>query len=178
MKITIIRHGKVNMQWKKWCTSKQFDIECENYDSASIYPVSEDMAGNVSEDIYISTLKRSRETATQLFGEKEFLETGLLNEVPLKSCFHCKVKLPLWVWNVGGRMQWLFQRKRQVEKREETQKRADALIEKLVQRNRDCILVSHGFFMRTLLKELKKYGFAVDKEKLGFANLERVVAEK
>ena len=66
------------------------------------------------------------------------------------------MKLPLWVWNVGGRMQWLFQRKRQVEKREETQKRADALIEKLVQRNRDCILVSHGFFMRTLLKELKK----------------------
>lgn len=178
MKITIIRHGKVNMQWKKWCTSKQFDIECENYDSASIYPVNEDMAGNVSEDIYISTLKRSRETATQLFGEKEFLETGLLNEVPLKSCFHCKVKLPLWVWNVGGRMQWLFQRKRQVEKREETQKRADALIEKLVQMNRDCILVSHGFFMRTLLKELKKHGFAVDKEKLGFANLERVVAEK
>ncbi len=27
MKITIIRHGKVDMKWKKWCTSKQFETE-------------------------------------------------------------------------------------------------------------------------------------------------------
>lgn len=75
-------------------------------------------------------------------------------------------------------MQWMFQKKRQLEIREETEQRADALIEKLMERDRDCILVSHGFFMRTLQKELQKYGFRMDKKKLGFSNLERVIAEK
>lgn len=178
MKITIIRHGKVNMQWKKWYTSQQFDMDCENYDVSSIHPIEEKIERDVPVDIYISTLKRSRETAIQLFGEKEFTETELLNEVPLKSCFDCKIRLPLWIWNVGGRMQWLFQKKRQLEKRGETEQRADALIEKLLEKDRDCILISHGFFMRTLQKELNKYGFQIAKKKFGFANLERVTAEK
>lgn len=178
MKITIIRHGKVNMRWKKWCTSEEFDEDCARYDSSPLHFIDEKIEQDVADDIYISTLKRTRETATYLFGKREFVETELLNEVPLKSCFDCKIPLPLWVWNVGGRIQWMFQKKRQLETREETEKRADALIEKLLERDRDCILVSHGFFMRTLQKELQKYGFGIDKKKLGFANLERVIAEK
>lgn len=178
MKITIIRHGKVSMKWKKWSTSEEFDIDCKNYDISPICSIDEKIEQDVSGDIYISTLKRSRETAAQLLGKKEFMETELLNEVPLKSCFNCKIRLPLWIWNVGGRMQWLFQKKRQLEKREETKKRADMLIEKLLEKDRDCILISHGFFMQTLQKELKRYGFRIDKNKLGFANLERVTAER
>lgn len=177
MKITMIRHGKVNMNWKKWCTSEEFDRDCEKYDNAPIHCIEESMQQDVVEDIYISTLTRTRETATQLFGEQEFLTTELLNEVPLKSFFSCKIPVPLWIWNVGGRLQWLLQKKRQPERRRETEQRADALIEKLVERDRDCILVSHGFFMRTLQKELGKYGFQIGKKKLGFSNLERVIAE-
>ncbi len=52
------------------------------------------------------------------------------------------------------------------------------MIEELMQRNRDCVIVTHGFFVRTLMKELKRYGFVINKNKLIFANLERVIATK
>lgn len=177
MKITIIRHGKVNMQWRKWSTSRQFDDDCSKYDSSPICPISEkEEFDSISSEIYISVLKRSRETAEKLFGRKEFMETELLNEVPLKSFCDCNIMLPLWIWKIVGRMQWLLQSKRQREVKLDTQKRADELIEKLIRKNSDCVLISHGFFMRTLIQELKQYGFKVDSKKVGFANLEKVIA--
>lgn len=177
MQITLIRHGKVNMRWKKWYTSKQFDMACAGYDASPICPV--DVKAEAPTDaVYISTLPRSRQTAEQLFRDCTFVETELLNEVPLRSFCDCRVLLPLWMWNVAGRLQWLWQSKRQEESRIDTQKRANKLINKLLGENRDCILISHGFFMRTLIKELKKQGFAVDKNKIGFANLERIITIK
>ena len=178
MKVVIIRHGKVNMRWRKWYTSKQYDRDCANYDFADIVSIGGSPKNVASADIYISTLKRSRQTAEQLFGEGSFLETDLLNEVPLNSFCDCSVLLPLWIWNVMGRLQWLWQSKRQKEKRTDTQKRADQLIRKLLEKGRDCILVSHGFFMRTLVRELKKQGFVIEKSGVGIANLAQIIAVK
>lgn len=178
MKITIIRHGKVDMKWKQWYTSEQFDKDCSNYDSFPICLIDEKMENGIEDNIYISTLKRSRETAERLFSEKKFIETELLNEVPLKSCLDCKSALPLWFWNIFGRVQWMLGSNRQLERKTETKKRADRLIEKLLQENKNCILISHGFYMRTLVRELKQYGFTINKNKFRFSNLERIVAEK
>lgn len=178
MKVVIIRHGKVNMQWRKWYTSKQYDRDCANYDSVDIVSIGGSPKNVASADIYISMLKRSRQTAEQLFGEGSFLETDLLNEVPLNSFCDCSVLLPLWIWNVMGRLQWLWQSKRQKEKRTDTQKRANQLIRKLLEKDRDCILVSHGFFMRTLVRELKKQGFVIEKSGVGIANLAQIIAVK
>lgn len=177
MRITIIRHGKVNMEWKKWYTSEQFDEDCARYDRCPICPV-DNKEEITAADVYISTLKRSRQTAEQLFGDKTFLETELLNEVPLKSFCDCKVPLPLWMWNVGGRLQWMMQSKRQTERKTDTQKRAKRLVENLIEHDRDCILVSHGFFMRTLIAELKRQGFCISKSGVGIANLAQITAIK
>ena len=178
MKVVIIRHGKVNMQWRKWYTSKQYDRDCANYDFADIVSIGSSPKNVASADIYISTLKRSRQTAEQLFGEGSFLETDLLNEVLLNSFCDCNVLLPLWIWNVMGRLQWLWQSRRQKEKRVDTQKRARQLIRKFLEKERDCILVSHGFFMRTLVRELKKQGFVIEKSGVGIANLAQIIAVK
>ena len=178
MKITIIRHGKVNMKWKSWYTSEQFDKDCSNYDISPICLIDEEIENDIQDEIYISTLKRSQETAERLFGKKEFIKTELLNEVPLKSGFDCNKSLPLWFWNIVGRVQWLLGNNRQLEGKRVTKKRADQLVEKLLQQNKDCILISHGFYMGTLVKEFKQYGFKIDKNKLGFSNLERIIAEK
>lgn len=171
MKVVIIRHGKVNMRWKKWYTSKQYDIDCANYDLAEIVSIGDLQKSVSSADIYISTLKRSHQTAEQLFGERGFIETDLLNEVPLSSFCDCNIPLPIWLWNVLGRLQWLWQSRRQKEKRTDTQKRAKQLMEELLEKDRDCILVSHGFFMRILVKEFKKQGFVIEKSGVGIANL-------
>lgn len=178
MAITIIRHGKVDMQWRQWCTSEQFDKDCSNYDSSPICLIDEKIEKNIEDDIYISTLKRSRETAEQLFGEKEFIESDLLNEVPLRSCMDCKISLPLWFWNILGRLQWMLGSNRQLEGKKETRKRAKQLIERLLLEDKNCILISHGFFMGTLVNELKQYGFTIGKRKQRFSNLERIIAEK
>ena len=49
MKITIIRHGKVDMKWKQWCTSEQFDKDCSNYDSSPICLIDEKIENNIGE---------------------------------------------------------------------------------------------------------------------------------
>lgn len=158
MKIMVIRHGKVNMKWRKLSTSRQFDMDCSNYDVSPLYPIDKKTESDIRADIYISTLKRTRDTAEALFGSREFIETKLLNEVPLKSFCDSRIPLPLWVWNIIGRLQWSMGSSRQPEGRKDTKKRADALIEELIQKNRDCVLISHGFFMMILIRELKQYG--------------------
>lgn len=83
MRANIIRHGKVDFQWRKWSTSEQFNKDCKMYDEAPIFSLLPDVPSINYQDIYTSNLQRSRETASQLFGEKDFLSTKLLNEVPL-----------------------------------------------------------------------------------------------
>ena len=129
--------------------------------------------------IYVSDLKRSQETAVQLFGHVSLQEMMQLGEVPLRSAFDTTIKLPLWVWNVSGRVQWFLNRKRQVESRKETIKRADDVIRILERDGRDCILITHGFFMKTLIKRMKVHGYEIrGNQKLGFENLQTVTAYK
>lgn len=71
-----------------------------------------------------------------------------------------------------------MQSKRQIEVKKDTKKRADELIENLLWKNKDCVLVSHGFFIRTLIQELKRYGFVISRKKLSYDNLEKVIAVK
>ena len=42
------------------------------------------------------------------FGEKKFISTKLLNEVPLCASVASNKKLPLLFWNISGRLQWFF----------------------------------------------------------------------
>ena len=87
MRAVIIRHGKVDFQWKKWSTSEQFNKDCKMYDEAPIFSLSSDVPQINYQDIYISNLHRSRETANQLFGEN-FLTKYRYVQVLLqiKSC--------------------------------------------------------------------------------------------
>ena len=178
MKITLIRHGKVDMQWQKAYTSRAYDRACSAYDLAPIVPIDNLQIQRDAEVIYVSSLSRSRRTAEQLFGMQDFIETKLLDEVPLRSFCDCRISLPLWLWNVGGRLQWLWQSRRQREGRIATGKRAARLISGLLKKDQDCILVSHGFYMRTLVKELKRQGFAINKSGMGIANLAQIIATK
>jgi len=166
------------MEWQKLSTSRQFDMDCSKYDISPLYPIHKKIKGVTGTDIYISTLKRTRDTAEALFGNREFIETKLLDEVPLKAFRDSRIPLPLWVWNVIGRLQWAMGNSRQPEGRKDSQKRARLLIEELVGKNRDCVLVSHGFFMRTLVKELERYGFQIKKQKMRFDNLDFVLAQR
>nr|WP_300808293.1 phosphoglycerate mutase family protein [uncultured Acetatifactor sp.] len=178
MRAIVMRHGKVDFQWKKWSTSEQFNKDCQMYDEAPIYLLlSNDIRINY-QDIYISTLQRSRDTAKQLFGERDFISTKLLDEVPLCASVISNKKLPLIFWNISARLQWLFHIHSQKEGRKETVYRAEQFINMIAEKGKDCIIVTHGFFLHTLLSQMKQHAFKLSHTKLSYSNGEFVIAER
>ena len=178
MKIAIIRHGKVLHEWKKSCTSAEFDEQCELYDIAQIDTTSVGVAPIVVKTIYISALDRTLQTAKKMFGDVDFKKTAELNEVPLHSGFDTTQRMPLWLWNVLGRLQWLTGNKRQPENKKQTAKRAAQFADMIINKNENCAIVTHGFFMHTLIKALKKAGFKADKNRVNYRNGEAIVLRK
>lgn len=178
MKIHIIRHGEVDMTWKKYYNSVSFDKACSTYDISTIKLSDIKYKNTNNEKIYISGLSRTNETALMIFGNKTFYKSELFNEVPLKSFMDTKSNLPLTVWNVIGRIQWLIGSKRQIETKLKTIKRANKAINMLEQENKDCYVVTHGFFAKILIKQLIKRGFKINKKTLMMNNLDEIIAYK
>ncbi|MCR4807447.1 MAG: histidine phosphatase family protein [Lachnospiraceae bacterium] len=174
----VLRHAEVDFAWSRSCTSGGFDLDCSGYDSAPIRETAYNIPRTGYEKIYISELSRSRDTADRLFPDGEFIRSGLINEVPLRSCFDTKMKLPLWFWNLNGRLQWFINSQRQAEGRRQTEERARQFITMISKENSDCVVVTHGFFMHTFLREMKKAGFRIDNSSVKYKNGEYVIAEK
>lgn len=120
--------------------------------------------------VYISRLERSKSTALCFYGEVPQEQTELLDEVPLRSAFDTELRLPLWFWNLTGRIQWILNHPRQVETRRLTERRAKKLVRKVCAAGEDCILVTHGFYMHTLVKEFKKAGFKTKQRRAYYQN--------
>ena len=159
MKIAVMRHGRVRHRWKSWCTSREYDEQCRLYDEAPLADRFIIMQGNSANPVYISTLRRSEETAKQLFGDVKFVRTKLIDEVPLRSAFDTNLKLPVWFWNVAGRVQWYFGSGRQEETRKQTRERAEEFAMEIIRNNQECAVVTHRFFMLSLIPMMEKLGF-------------------
>lgn len=178
MGITVIRHGKVDMRWPRRCDAEEFDKACVRYDKADIVPLHVEKKEHVTGKVYVSTQSRSLKTAEALFGAREYIQMSGLCEVPLRSFVSLRFRLPLWVWNVAGRLQWYFGGGRQPECRSDTIKRAEAVIRQIA-KEEECVVVTHGFFMKTFLGQLKKAGYVLEGDRaFGFDNLHMVRAEK
>ncbi|WP_051209460.1 histidine phosphatase family protein [Butyrivibrio sp. WCD3002] len=139
-------------------------------------------AGSCSVDydgqrVYVSELDRSLETARLIFGDRDFYRTGLINEVPLRSAFNTKRRLPTLFWYMFGRLQWFWNSKRQPETRRETLRRASEFVRVISEFDEDIAIVTHGFFMHTLILQMKQVGYKPSKNKTLFRNGEVIVME-
>ena len=102
-----------------------------------------------------------------------------IGEVPLKSFIDTEKRFPLWIWNILGRVQWYIGSSRQIEKRNSTIQRANKVIDLCESQNEDCILVTHGFFMKTLIKVLKNRRYhLLGNNQFVIKNLQLICAEK
>lgn len=117
---------------------------CRLYDTAPIEEMTR-VAFNEVPTIYVSILDRSTQTAKMLYGERDFCKSELIHEVPMKAAFDTKLKLPIWVWYFLGRIQWMTDSKRQSETRKQTVERAERFTKDIIEKNEDCVLISHGF---------------------------------
>ena len=120
---------------------------------------------------------RSKETARKLFPDRVYCEIDV-EEVPLRSFVDCSIKMPLWMWNIMGRLQWYLNSNRQKERRVDTVERCKKIIQELECTNENCIVVTHGFFMKSFIKCLKQQGYTVSNNKMGISNLHFIYAEK
>lgn len=183
VRIIVIRHEKVDMTWDKKYNSAAYDLACEYYDRCPVAFPDKKYAKIVgARKVYISELSRTYDTACRLFNGTDFVKTSLLNEVPLRSFRDTQRAYPLWVWNFIGRLQWFLGKGRQPERREETRIRAREMIGLVEKRQEDCYLVTHGFYMRVLIGELRRCGYRIGEGRFfgsfGIANLDWVVAVK
>lgn len=180
MKIIIIRHAKVDHIWKRFYTSEQFNNDCKLYDTV---PLSNDEIpdNRISDEIndvnifYISTLPRTRETAIRLFGERKYIESDLINEVPLSASVSTGLKLPIFFWNFTGRLQWYLNNPMQAEGRRKTLRRAELFTDMLIEKDADSVVISHGFFMRVIITVMKKRGFLITDRENGYNNAGAVI---
>jgi len=154
MKITFIRHSKVLFNWRPFYNSDSFDLACSEYDSSLIEAHKKMELTEAT--LYISNLRRSEDTACFLFDKREMIKIDLLNEIPLKSFVNTNFKLPTIIWMLLGRVQWYFNHSRQTESQKKSKERINLFLDKIEQRQHDCIIVGHGFYFAQMITEMKK----------------------
>jgi len=177
MKITVIRHEKVDYHWKILYRPQGVVCAFRAYDESPVIPRTADTI-STNAPIYISELRRTYETAVKIFGKKQFIRSPLFNEVPIRPFTDMDIFIPTVVWDGIGRLQWKFKNSRQPEKRPETWSRANRAVDFLEAANEDCYVISHAFYMRSLIHVLKQRGYHGKFGMLWIHNLQRFVFSK
>lgn len=163
MRIGIIRHFKVNYRKRFFMTSNQFKEWEENYNKSDVIKKDIELMGIKWDKCYASTLIRAIITAKHVYKE-DIVKTDLIRETIIDPIFKSSFKLPYWFWAVGGRLAWYFNHKSQEENKTVTREKARKFVDQLQENakredSENILVVTHGFFMYSLQKELKKRGF-------------------
>ena len=177
MKITVVRHARVDFVFPKYYRPEGQIAASRGYNESPIDPSSIERV-STDDAVFISELRRSRETAQGMFGDRPFIQSELFNEVPLAPFTRMNIHLPSLVWDVFGRLAWNFRKGSQPERKAQTRERADLAIDMIEEVGQDCYVITHAFFIRSLFRQLKKRGYTTG-SKMGFIkNLERFVFVK
>jgi broad specificity phosphatase PhoE len=155
--IILLRHFRVKDGCeKKLFSSSEIDAWVELYDRYDLDY--HDISLPKVEKVYTSALSRAKRSAEYLGVSYE--ENPLFNEVSAKAFVDTSFKFPKFLWLFLGRVYWTMGWVKRSESKAETFARAHKAVEMLLaQKEKRILLVSHGFFMIVLAKELQKRGF-------------------
>ncbi len=164
MKVGLVRHFKVLDSHKYLLTSDDFDKWIKEYDKAKIEYKDVRGLNNDKWDIcYTSNLYRAIKTADHVFTGK-IIKTDLLKEVQIAPFTEHRIYLPHHLWLLLGRLLYLINHKSQPEKLTETRDRVRTFVRKLMCADeKNVLIISHGFLMRYIVKELYSLGFKGNK---------------
>ena len=160
MKLGIARHFQIPHNRYQFLNGPGFDKWAEWYDTTEVSPRQVPAAGADFDACLCSDLHRAHFTAQTIF--KGAIETTpLLREVPFTPFLPGPFWFPLFMWQATSRMGWYINRSTQRETRTQTQARIAAFMERLKRdfSDRNLLIVTHGFFMQFLQKELLAAGF-------------------
>ncbi len=160
MKLGIVRHFQIPHNRMQIVDGTGFDAWAEWYDTTQVHARQVPAAGPEWGYCLCSDLPRAQFTAGTIFhGSIEV--TPLLREVPFTAFLPRRMKLPLLIWQATSRVGWWLNRPSQRENRAQTKIRIAAFVAKLMAEHRDenVLIVTHGFLMQWLEKELVAAGF-------------------
>lgn len=157
-----------------WITAGELNELLDRYDHATVEPF--DSRHPLQGQLIASDLPRARDTASLLFGvSAPSIETrALFREVPLPRFRNTARRLPAGALLAVSRLGWYFGWMESEEPRNATLRRVDTAATALIEASRadEITLVSHGFFLLLLGKELRARGYSSSKRGL-YSHLER-----
>lgn len=160
MIIGLIRHFKVDFKpAKSIYSAEEFAGAMDLYENSPV--ITDPLKFNNSdwEVCYCSTINRAVVTANKIYNGK-IIYSDLIVEVPVTPFTKRKIKLPSFVWLLGGRIAWHKNHYSQPEKRRETLIRIKNFIDEISGNNyKSVLVVTHGFFMRVFVEQLIKIGY-------------------
>ncbi|MDB5050816.1 MAG: putative phosphoglycerate mutase family protein [Fibrobacteres bacterium] len=160
MKLGIVRHFQIPHDRMQMVDGPGFDEWAVWYDTTEVHAKEVPAAGQEWDHCLCSDLPRAMFTAKTIFkGNIEV--TPLLREVPFTSFLPRRLTLPLLLWQATSRLGWYLDHASQRENRTQTKRRIAEFVAKLKadHRDRNVLIVTHGFFMQWLEKELVLAGF-------------------
>jgi broad specificity phosphatase PhoE len=157
MKIGLIRHFKVKHAYPKNMLISLDEVLhwFAGYESAEIQSTHVDLRGIEFKRCYTSSAERALGTAGIIFkGEKTILHE--LRELDVLPLMNNKRKLPFLMWAILVRIKASSSNRIT----DEFKNNISAFLDELLLKNTDDVLiVSHGFVMMYMQKELKRRGF-------------------
>jgi broad specificity phosphatase PhoE len=159
MKIGLVRHFEVIHSSKKLVNSAEFNEWVSQYDIADVKQSPVDLGDNNWDLCFSSDLHRALQTAQRISNCK-IVTTDCLREVPISPILNTNLRLPVPLWLGLGRMGWIFSNRSQPESRLQTVKRINGLLTQILSlKESNILLVTHGFLMGLIQKELLNNGF-------------------
>jgi broad specificity phosphatase PhoE len=159
MKIGLVRHFKVIHSSKKQVTSAEFKEWVRQYDIADVRQSPVDLGDTNWDLCFSSDLPRALQTAQKISNCK-IVTTDYLREVPISPIINTNLRLPVTLWLGLGRMGWIFSHHSQPELRIQTAKRINGFLTQILSlKESNILLVTHGFLMELIRKELLNNGF-------------------
>lgn len=160
MKIGVTRHFPVPHNRFRWVGPQGFRdwVQWYNLEAPINIQTHQDQFNHWNLCIS-SDLSRAHTTAQHLFSGKVHTDPKW-REVPF-AIPGLPLYLPIFAWKVIARVSWWMSQNCQVESRQESQQRISDNLELLIQNypNQNILIVTHGFLMQGVHKELKRLGF-------------------
>lgn len=158
MKVGLVRHFKVKHKFPKkvLLTAAEVVKWFEDYEVAELEYKDVDLCRVEWRSCFTSPLERAAKTASTLFNG-EIIKADELKELEALPLMNKTIRLPFLVWAIIIRIKFSTSNKITTEFKTKIIAFVDQLI---VKHDKDVLIVSHGFVMMTLQKELLKRGFS------------------
>ncbi|PGT77071.1 histidine phosphatase family protein [Bacillus sp. AFS040349] len=169
MEITLIRHGRSQLDGKKRITFREFSDWVIQYDSLGVveescFPNEALKKINEANLVITSDLKRSIDSASLLRKSVKTISSSLFREIelPVTTKSFSSIKLSSDTWAVLFRILWFSGYSSNCESYNSAKERAEVATNKMIELtsiHNNVVLVGHGFFNRLIAKELKNKGW-------------------